>query len=171
MLNKFAYLIAAAILGLSIWVLIKNMTEQMEVVSRNEVSEMLGESQVGVASTAVSPISAEEGLEPLNMDFSGAEISGMSQSMEGRGDIVPIELLPNNDAAAIFAQENPSGTGNVQNIALLAAGFNIGMDTRGGTLKNPSLDIRPEPHIPKEYVGPFYQSSYEPDLYRGNICA
>jgi hypothetical protein len=165
--ENLGYFILAVLVAVSLYFLIRKLTESMEVVSVNGISQ---ESHVGVGSS-VSFQEQVSDIEPLNMDFSGADISGMSEPVEGRGDIVPIELLPNNDAAAIFAQENPSGTGNVQNVALLAAGFNIGMDTRGGTLKNPSLDIRPEPHIPKEYVGPFYQSSYEPDLYRGNICA
>lgn len=173
-LSNLAILVIAIVLALLAWMFIKKMTEPMELVGMNEISQ---ESSVGVGSSSVQePMLSQEPMEseqvqPMQDDFNGSPVSSTNFNANGDSEIVPMDLLPNNDAAAVFAEENPAGAGNVQSVEYLSAGFNIGMDTRGGTMKNPTRDIRPEPHIPKQYVGPFYNSTYEPDLYRGNLCA
>jgi hypothetical protein len=173
-LSNLAILVIAIVLAVLAWMFIKKMTEPMEVVSVNDISP---ESSVGVgSSTSQDPLMTQatmesEQVQPFQDEFNGSPVNSSQFNANGDSEIVPMDLLPNNDAAAVFAEENPAGTGNVQNVEYLSAGFNIGMDTRGGTMKNPTRDIRPEPRIPKQYVGPFYNSTYEPDLYRGNLCA
>ena len=49
---------------------------------------------------------------------------------------------------------------------LLQAGYHIGLDTIGQTLRNPTYDLRSDPVIPKQDVGPWNQSTIEPDLAR-----
>ena len=49
---------------------------------------------------------------------------------------------------------------------LLQAGYHIGLDTIGQTLKNANLQLRSEPVIPKANVGPWNQSTIEPDIMR-----
>jgi hypothetical protein len=148
--------------------------ESMEVVESNDVvfnDPSPAEQAIGVGSTSnFEVIPTVPVVEPINEDFPGALVDGMKSSQgTEHGEIVPMDLLPNNDAAAIFAAENPAGTGNVQNVSHLVAGFNPGMDTRGGSMKNPTRDIRPEPRINKAYVGPWNNSTYEPDLYRKDV--
>ena len=62
---------------------------------------------------------------------------------------------------------NPVSTG-ASNLPqdLLQAGSMIGVDTVGQTLKNPNLQLRSEPAIPKQQVGPWNNSTVEPDLSR-----
>jgi len=77
----------------------------------------------------------------------------------------PTELLPK-DSNNQWAQLNPSGKGELANINLLKAGYHIGIDTIGQTLRNSNLQIRSEPPNPQLYVGPWNQSTIEPDFMR-----
>jgi len=77
----------------------------------------------------------------------------------------PSELLPK-DQNSPWATVKGDNTGGVFIPSLLDAGYMIGLDTIGSTLKNPNLQIRSEPIIPKTTVSPWNQSSYENDLGR-----
>jgi hypothetical protein len=77
----------------------------------------------------------------------------------------PQDLLPV-DKNSQWAALNPVNNGNPQIPDLLQAGNLIGLDTIGQTLKNANLQLRSDPIIPKKDIGPWNQSTYEPDLGR-----
>jgi hypothetical protein len=78
----------------------------------------------------------------------------------------PAELLPV-DHNSQWAALNPSmGQGTVNMPDLLQAGYHIGLDTIGQTLRNANLQLRSDPIIPKMDIGPWNQSTIEPDLGR-----
>jgi len=77
----------------------------------------------------------------------------------------PDELLPK-DTNSQWAQLNPSGKGELANVNLLKAGYHIGIDTVGQSLRNGNLQIRSEPPNPQLNVGPWNQSTIEPDFMR-----
>ena len=77
----------------------------------------------------------------------------------------PQDLLPI-DKNSQWAALNPVNNGNPQIPDLLQAGNLIGLDTIGQTLKNANLQLRSDPIIPKKEVGPWNQSTYEPDIGR-----
>lgn len=77
----------------------------------------------------------------------------------------PSELLPK-DKNSPWATVKGDDKNDVFIPSLLDAGYMIGLDTIGSTLKNPNLQIRSEPIIPKVVVSPWNQSSYENDLGR-----
>jgi hypothetical protein len=77
----------------------------------------------------------------------------------------PAELLPK-DSNSQWAQLNPAGKGELANVNLLKAGYHIGIDTIGQTLRNANLQIRSEPPNPQLSVGPWNQSTIEPDFLR-----
>jgi len=76
----------------------------------------------------------------------------------------PGDLLPS-DANSEWAALNPSMNAGATP-DLLQAGYHIGLDTIGQTLKNANLQLRSDPVIPKADVGPWNQSTYEADLGR-----
>jgi len=105
-----------------------------------------------------------------NEVFSSA--NGVSTSMPGMPSACsqpniqnPAELLPK-DTNSQWAQLNPSGKGELANINLLKAGYHIGIDTVGQTLRNANLQIRSEPPNPQLSVGPWNLSTIEPDFMR-----
>jgi len=79
----------------------------------------------------------------------------------------PNELLPA-DSNSQWAALNPvnMNQGSILNGDMLQAGYHIGLDTIGQTLKNANLQLRSDPIIPKQEVGPWNQSTYEPDYGR-----
>ena len=77
----------------------------------------------------------------------------------------PAELLPK-DSNSQWAQLNPSGKGELANVNLLKAGYHIGIDTVGQSLRNANLQIRSEPPNPQLNVGPWNSSTIEPDFMR-----
>lgn len=76
----------------------------------------------------------------------------------------PDNLLPV-DTNSEWARLNPSmNAGTTPD--LLQAGYHIGLDTIGQTLRNANLQLRSDPIIPKSVVGPWMQSTIEPDVAR-----
>ena len=79
----------------------------------------------------------------------------------------PNELLPV-DQNSQWAALNPvnMSQGNILNGDMLQAGYHIGLDTIGQSMKKANLQLRSDPIIPKQDVGPWNQSTYEPDYAR-----
>lgn len=76
----------------------------------------------------------------------------------------PDSLLPD-DSNSDWARLNPTmNAGTTPD--LLQAGYHIGLDTIGQTLRNANLQLRSDPIIPKMEVGPWAQSTIEPDIAR-----
>lgn len=80
-----------------------------------------------------------------------------------RDKLSPAELMPSGDAInSEFAQMNPLGQGDVMNRSFLDAGFHIGINTQGSSMRNPNLSVRSEPPNPRVVVSPWGQSTIEP---------
>lgn len=77
----------------------------------------------------------------------------------------PSDLLPK-DPNSQWAALNPVNQSNVAMPDLLQAGYHIGLDTIGQTMKNPNLQIRSDPIIQKKDVGPWNNSTTEADYAR-----
>lgn len=77
----------------------------------------------------------------------------------------PSELLPN-DENSQWSSLNPVSQSNPQMPDMLQAGYHIGLDTIGQTMKNANLQLRSDPVIQKGEIGPWNQSTIEPDLMR-----
>ena len=78
----------------------------------------------------------------------------------------PSDLLPidnNSQWASLNPTQNQS---TVMTPDLLIAGYHIGTDTIGQTLRNPNLQLRSDPIIQKTDVGPWNLSTIEPDFGR-----
>ena len=84
-----------------------------------------------------------------------------------RDKLLPSDLMPSGDAInSEFSQMNPMGQGDLANKNFLTAGFHVGIDTQGTSLRNANLSIRSEPPNPRIVVGPWNQSTIDPDLMR-----
>ena len=78
------------------------------------------------------------------------------------------DLLPSEDSAAIkeFNILKPAGKGILQGVNMLDAGFHVGVNTIGQSLKNANRQLRSEPPNPQVQVSPWMMSSIGPDLLR-----
>ena len=131
-----------------------------------------GEMQHQYKNTNAAYSGAVRPSEPLGQNEVFASANGAQTSMPGvpascsNPNIQnPAELLPK-DTNSQWAQLNPSGKGELANINLLKAGYHIGIDTVGQTLRNANLQIRSEPPNPQLNVGPWNQSTILPDILR-----
>ena len=135
-----------------------------EMMSGNANNAYMKKSAQGNSSGGAPRPSVEGGNEVF------ASVSGMS----GQGGNVgscnkpkenPADLLPK-DSNSQWAQLNPAGQGDLSNINLLKAGYHIGIDTVGQTLRNANLQIRSEPPNPQVNTGIWNQSTITPDFMR-----
>lgn len=82
-----------------------------------------------------------------------------------KDQLSPAELLPGNDDSQ-WAKVNPTGQGELGEQNFLSAGFHIGVNTVGQSLRNANLQIRSEPANPQVKVSPWQQTTIEPDTNR-----
>jgi hypothetical protein len=82
-----------------------------------------------------------------------------------KDQLTPGELLPQ-DPNSKWAQVNPSGQGGLEDQNFLNAGYHVGMNTVGQTLRNANYQLRSEPANPQVKVSPWSQSTIEPDTNR-----
>lgn len=101
-----------------------------------------------------------------------ASVGGASQSMAPASSCAsssnPADLLPK-DTNSQWAQLNPVGQGGLANVNFLKAGYQIGIDTVGQSLRNANLQIRSEPPNPQMSVGPWNISTITPDFLRAPL--
>ena len=88
------------------------------------------------------------------------------------------DLLPKEESDAIkeFNTAKPHGEGILQGINYLDAGFHIGVNTVGQSLRNANRQLRAEPPNPQVNVSPWLNTTIGPDLLRrpleeGEGCA
>lgn len=75
------------------------------------------------------------------------------------------DLLPQ-DANSTWNQSVPNGQGALNSQNFLTAGFHIGINTVGQTLRNANRQLRSEPPNPMVKVSPWNQTTIEPDISR-----
>ena len=101
-------------------------------------------------------------------------VNGMSGTPQGYGlppscsrqpVVNPEDLLPK-DTNSQWAQLNPRGNGDLNNVNLLQAGYLYGINTVGSSLRNANLQVRSEPPNPQVQVSPWLNTTIEPDLMR-----
>jgi hypothetical protein len=80
--------------------------------------------------------------------------------------LTPEDLLPKDAANSQWAQVNPAGQGDVKNQNFITAGYHVGINTTGSTLRNANMQIRSEPPNPQQKVSPWMQTTIQPDLNR-----
>ncbi len=75
------------------------------------------------------------------------------------------DLLPQ-DPNSLWNQVVPNGQGALNSQNFLTAGFHIGINTVGQTLRNANRQLRSEPPNPMVKVSPWNQTTIEPDIAR-----
>ena len=93
--------------------------------------------------------------------------SNTPQSCNNPSITSPSDLLPKNSNNE-WSSMNPV-TPDLKNINLLNAGANYGINTVGSSLRNPNLQLRSEPIIPKVNIGPWNNTTIEADTFRRSL--
>lgn len=130
-----------------------------------------------IANASASPDSAASGIgsyspsDPMNNEVynpvgTGANQSAASGNCFPRDRLGSEDLLPKDAANSRWAQMNPAGQGDVKDQNFLTAGYHIGVNTVGQSLRNANLQLRSEPINPQVPVSPWNISTIEPDMNR-----
>ena len=134
-------------------------------------SEMMSQNRKKAYSNGSSPSGPQPAQDSGNEVYSAVGGSsqpsgmGLPSSCNKNASQNPADLLPK-DTNSQWAQLNPAGKGDLANVNLLKAGYHIGIDTVGQTLRNANLQIRSEPPNPQINVGPWQNSTIDPDFLR-----
>ena len=83
--------------------------------------------------------------------------------------LTPQDLLPEGEGSQIqdFNEGVPeTGEGILKGVNFLDAGFHVGVNTVGQSLRNANLNLRAEPPNPRSQVSPWMNSTIDVDLAR-----
>ena len=81
-----------------------------------------------------------------------------------RDRLTSSDLLPLDSGNSKWADINPSGSGLLGDQNFLTAGYHVGINTIGQSLRNANLQLRSEPPNPQVAVSPWGISTIEPDV-------
>ena len=111
-------------------------------------------------------LDSTEGVQAsVNGSTSTVSAKALPQECFPKDTLLPSELLPA-DANSKWAQVNPAGQGEVGGQNFLNAGFHVGVNTVGQSLRNANRQLRSDPPNPTTKVSPWMQTTIEPDVNR-----
>ena len=79
---------------------------------------------------------------------------------------MPQELLPQDSESNQWSLANPQGSGTLKDKNFLQAGYHVGINTVGQTLRNANMQLRSDPPNPQVQVSPWQQTTINPDTNR-----
>lgn len=114
----------------------------------------------------ISKEQMEDVMASVTPQVASTSISGQEYAPSppdtGRTEVRPEDLLPKPSDVKGFENSFPIGQGPMASNNFLKAGFNIGINTVSSTHKNPNLQLRSDPYIPREKVSPWGESTILP---------
>ena len=90
----------------------------------------------------------------------------LAEGIVARKQLKAGELLPKDDQANAWAKVNPKGKGSLAFKSFIDAGYHMGINTVGQSLRNANLQIRSEPANPQVPVSIWLNSTIGPDTNR-----
>ena len=143
------------------------ITEEQVEGFYNEDTEPTEPTEPMETAQGVQPSEAlDEIAEPGSIDQSESSQSNQTHPECYPKDVLTsAELLPQ-DSNSRWAQAVPSGTGSLQDKNFLNAGFHVGINTVGQTLRNANRQLRSEFPNPQVKVSPWMQTTIDPDINR-----
>ena len=138
--------------------------ENYETVNRRSGSSGSGNAPSG---SGGNPSGANDGTfyvdyAPINSGDSS--MAGMPSNCNSQSMNSPSDLLPSDNNSGWSLK--PMGSGDFMGVNFLNAGYLIGVDTIGSTLRNANQQIRSEPPNPQLLVSPWNNTTIEPDAFR-----
>ena len=130
------------------------------------VTHLESKVEEGAAAPSVSagaaPVSTTDPRQflPVSGISSGSKVSNSCNNQQLSD---PKELLPK-DSNNEWSNIMPSN--DLKNVQMLNAGHHIGINSVGSSLRNANLQLRSEPVIPQTNIGPWNNTTIEPDSMR-----
>ena len=120
------------------------------------------------APSAFGEVLASEGLGRNERYLPVSGINRTPTSCYPQNTLQPDDLLPSGKSKQIqdFDNANPTGEGILKGVNFLDAGFHVGVNTVGQSLRNANRQVRAEPPNPQVAVSPWMNTTIGPDLPR-----
>lgn len=132
-------------------------TEQIKEHFLNEGFENHEEVPTANNETAQKNEGVQSNQEPLN---------NLSNECYPKDVLNAGDLLPAHETNSQWAQANPAGQGSLKDKNFLNAGYHVGVNTVGQSLRNANRQLRSDPPNPQTKVSPWMQTTIEPDINR-----
>jgi hypothetical protein len=153
----------------------KSLTKKMEMMENQVTEKFQDDSLVGREDFEVKPSDpVNETPKVIDQNVYDSKNSFSLNDNQFPNDcfpkdqLNPAELLPA-DANSLWAQVAPNGQGELGDQNFLDAGFHVGINTVGSSMRNANLQLRSEPPNPQVAVSPWLQSTIQPDLMRRGL--
>jgi hypothetical protein len=140
-------------------------SEIVQSIDDTNQLESFVNSEMPIQDNVVTGATEQQVSEPVNIDKQTNEDNQYPNDCFPKDQLTPSDLLPGN-ANSKWAQVNPAGQGELGDQNFLNAGYHVGVNTVGQTLRNANLQLRSEPPNPQLKVSPWLQSTIEPDSNR-----
>jgi hypothetical protein len=169
MFNILLILGAVAVIGLVVnysrskGMPLDNMSSKNAFAGVTHLESKVDEGDAAPAvSTGAAPVSTTDARQflPVSGLSSGSKVSNSCNNQQLSD---PKELLPkdsNNEWANIMPNND------LKDVQMLNAGHHIGINSVGSSLRNANLQLRSEPVIPQTNIGPWNNTTIEPDNMR-----
>lgn len=119
------------------------------------------------ASSGIGQLSASDPLgNEMYNPVTEAPSAAATSACFPRDRLTADDLLPKDAANSKWAQMNPAGQGDISDQNFLTAGYHIGVNTVGQSLRNANYQLRSEPPNPQAPVSPWNISTITPDTNR-----
>ena len=133
-----------------------NIEQSLQINNNRQVSN---EGVPGVSKTDSLASPYKQELQP-NVDNKGNVINTCGNDL-----LTSAELLPTTTSTT-WSEVTPVNPGNIENKNFLEAGFHVGINTVGQSLRNANRQLRSDPAIPKVEVSPWNRSTIAGDNIR-----
>lgn len=143
-----------------------NVVESFENNSpANETAAASSNDGANMDAQYVSPAEADQESNPNMLSDVAESVDQLPSECYPKDVLNSADLLPR-DANSLHAQVVPSGQGALTDQNFLTAGYHIGINTVGQTLRNANRQLRSEPPNPQVKVSPWNQTTIETDVNR-----
>jgi hypothetical protein len=129
------------------------------------VTEGFQDTQPPIVTGGESPAEQYQASSPSEMAAQPTDLNQLPSECYPKDVLNSADLLPR-DANSLWAQVAPNGQGALTDQNFLTAGYHIGINTVGQTLRNANRQLRSDPPNPQVKVSPWNQTTIEPDINR-----
>jgi hypothetical protein len=143
-----------------------DMTMAEEVAMEDALAATEGfTNQMPMQEGFVDPAEQQQQSGPDAVEQQAANNTQLPSECYPKDVLTSADLLPR-DANSLHAQVVPSGQGALTDQNFLTAGYHIGINTVGQTLRNANRQLRSEPANPQTVCSPWLNTTIEPDINR-----
>jgi hypothetical protein len=145
----------------------KSMFPEYMSASSSKKGKGAGAALNGSGGQPPAPVDDSSIYNQLNSATGSSNMMGLPPNCSGQANINPADLLPKDNNSSWNMK--PMGSGDFLGVNLLNAGYLIGVDTIGSSLRNANLQVRSEPPNPQLQVSPWMNTTIEPDPFRAPL--